>query len=244
MLCSTKLKFFNTPTFGMGKLSDGGTVCIDCYKKINNANPKIASKLKRHSLVDVQALLEEKVSEDNTKNTRLEEIKSHIQSLGLDNVSTFLGRKEIKELPGILSENENIDNIIQGTYNNGEGILISTDRRLIFIDKGLIYGLKVEDFPLDKITTIQYEKGLMLGKVKIHTSNNAATIDNVKKGSAQKFAEFVRNKLSEPKTQTTTQSSTKPNVLEQLEKLGKLKEQGILTEGEFNEQKKKLLSQL
>lgn len=243
-ICTTELKRINTPVFGAGKLNDGNILCTSCHRNINKLNPKIAFKLKNHSLNDIQSLLQEKTQSADSSNSRLEEIKSHIQSLGLPNVSGYLGRKEIKELPEILADNEQVNNLIQGTYNNGQGILISTDRRLVFIDKGLLYGLKVEDFPLDKISSIQYETGLLLGKVKIHTSGNIATIDNVEKGSARKFAEFVRDKLSQPTPQTITQNTSEPNALEQLEKLAKLKDSGIITEEEFAEQKKKLLEKL
>lgn len=242
-ICDTKLKFSNTPTFGSGKLNDGNIVCTSCYKKINKVNPSIAFKLKKHSLTDIQNILQEKEEADSSKNEKLNEIKAEIKNLNLSNVSTFFGRKEINELPQILAENEKIDHIIQGTYNNGNGILVSTNRRLVFIDKGMIYGLKVEDFPLDKISSIQYETGLILGKVKIHTSGNIASIDNVEKASSRIFAEFVRNKLSKPK-EPIAQNSQEPNVLEQLEKLGKLKDSGILTEAEFSEQKAKLLEKL
>lgn len=240
ILCSTELKFMNTPTFGSGKLSDGGVVCSSCFKKINNINPSIAFKLKNHSLEAIRNLLEAKQNDSDLKNARLNEIKKQIQDLKLSNISTYLGRKEINELPQILAESETIDNIAQGTYNNGQGILVSTNRRLVFVDKGLLYGLKVEDFPLDKITSIQYETGLLLGEIKIHTSGNIAKIDNVEKATARAFAEFVRNKLSQPK-ETTTVINNQPNVLDQLEKLAKLKEQGILTQEEFDAQKKKLL---
>ena len=108
----------------------------------------------------------------------------------------------------------------------------------------MLYGLKVEDFPLDKITSIQYETGLLLGGIKIHTSGNIAKIENVEKASARSFAEFVRDKLSQPKENTTTTIISEPNVLDQLEKLAKLKENGILSDEEFNEQKKKLLEKL
>jgi hypothetical protein len=243
ILCSKELKFMNTPTFGSGKLSDGGEICTDCFKKVNNINPNIALKLKKHSLADIQNLLSESAIENDKKNQRLEEIKSEIQNLKLDNISTVFGRKEINELPQILAPTEHIDNIIQGTYNNGQGILVSTNRRLLFVDKGLVYGLKVEDFPLDKISSIQYETGLLLGKVKVHTSGNIATIDNVEKASARKFAEFVRDKLSQPK-ESQTQVAPQTDILGQLEKLAKLKENGILSEEEFAEQKKKLLEKL
>ncbi|AUC83634.1 hypothetical protein CW733_02695 [Lacinutrix sp. Bg11-31] len=242
-VCSVKLKFMNTPTFGAGKLNDGSVICTSCYKKINKINPSIAFKLKKHSLTDIQNLLQEKEETDSSINEKLYEIKAEIKSLNLSNVSTFFGRKEINELPQILAENEKIDHIIQGTYNNGNGILVSTNRRLVFIDKGMIYGLKVEDFPLEKISSIQYETGLILGKVKIHTSGNIASIDNVEKASSRIFAEFVRNKLSKPK-EPIAQNSQEPNVLEQIEKLGKLKDSGILTEAEFSEQKAKLLEKL
>lgn len=242
ILCSTELKFMNTPTFGSGKLSDGGVVCSSCFKKINNINPSIAFKLKNHSLADIKNLLEAKQNDSDLKNARLNEIKKQIQELKLSNISNYLGRKEINELPQILAESETIDNIAQGTYNNGQGILVSTNRRLVFVDKGLLYGLKVEDFPLDKITTIQYETGLLLGEIKIHTSGNIAKIDNVEKATARAFAEFVRNKLSQPKETTAPIIKNQPDVYDQLEKLAKLKEQGILTQEEFDTQKKKLLN--
>ena len=242
ILCSTELKFMNTPTFGSGKLSDGGVVCSSCFKKINNINPSIAFKLKNHSLADIKNLLDAKQNDSDLKNARLNEIKKQIQELKLSNISNYLGRKEINELPQILAESETIDNIAQGTYNNGQGILVSTNRRLVFVDKGLLYGLKVEDFPLDKITTIQYETGLLLGEIKIHTSGNIAKIDNVEKATARAFAEFIRNKLSQPKETTAPIIKNQPDVYDQLEKLAKLKEQGILTQEEFDTQKKKLLN--
>ena len=99
VLCSKELKFSNTPTFGSGKLNDGGVVCIDCYKKINNANAKMAYKLKNYTLYQVQEALQEKLNEENSKNSKLDEIKEQIKNLNLSNASQFLGRKEIKELP-------------------------------------------------------------------------------------------------------------------------------------------------
>lgn len=243
-LCNVELKFLNTPNFGSGKLSDGGVVCSNCFKKINKTNPKVAFKLKNFSIEQIKEILNDKDTSESLKNSRLDEIKSQIQNLKIDKVSSFLGRKEINELPNILSENEIVDNLIQGTFNNGQGILVSTNRRLIFIDKGLIYGLKVEDFPIDKITSIQYETGLLVGKVKIHTSGNIASIENVEKLSSRSFAEFIREKISRLNETTISIVNPKSEILEQLEKLAKLKEIGVLTEEEFQIQKQKFLDQL
>lgn len=212
-------------------------------KAIAEEQKKLKAEQKKEELINY---MQERNEENNQKKLKLEEIKATIQNLKLDNISSFFGRKEINELPNILSPDEQINNIIQGMYNGGQGILVSTNRRLIFIDKGLLYGVKVEDFPLDKITSLQYETGLIFGKVKIHTSGNIAVIDQVEKSASRKFAEFVRDKLSQPKEQVVQviQTSQQPDVLEQIEKLAQLKQKGILSDEEFAEQKKKLLEKL
>lgn len=240
VLCSTELRFTNTPTFNSGKLSDGGELCTSCYKKVNNIDSGVAFKLKKYSLTDIQSIIEKHGINQEQKKLRIDIIKSEIENLKLDSFRKFLGRKEINELPEILSANEKIDNLIQGIYNKGQGILVSTNRRLVFVDKGLLYGLRVEDFPLEKITSIQYETGLIFGQVKIHISANIAVIDQVDKAAARKFAEFVRDKLSQPK-EAAQQKIQEPNILDQLEKLGNLKERGILSDEEFQQQKRKLL---
>ena len=238
IVCENKLGFTNRPTFGQGKLKDGNEICFPCFKN----NGGTISKFKDMSTEELKNFISSRNQFSENSDKRLDEIKRQIQNLKISNVSNFLGSKEINALPNLLAESEIVDNIAQGTYSNGQGILVSTNRRLVFIDKGLLYGLKVEDFPLDKITTIQYETGLLLGEIKIHTSGNIAKIDNVEKTTARSFAEFVRNKLSQPKE--TIAQSTQPNVLDQLEKLAKLKDNGIISEEEFIEQKKKLLEKL
>ncbi len=240
IICETKLGFTNKPTFGQGKLADGNEICFPCFKKYGGA----ISKFKEMSTQELKDSISSKIQSSENSSNRLNEIRQQIQNLKLSNVSSFLGRREINELPNILATSEFIDNIAQGTYDNSQGILVSTNRRLLFVDKGILYGLKVEDFPLDKITSIQYETGLLLGGIKIHTSGNVAKIENVEKATARSFSEFVRDKLSQPKERAQATIVAEPNVLDQLEKLAKLKANGILTEEEFSEQKKKLLGKL
>jgi hypothetical protein len=58
------------------------------------------------------------------------------------------------------------------------------------------------------------------------------------------FAESVRNLLSEPKeNQVVQQNSSWTTNLDQIEKLAKMKENGILEE-EFTEQKKKTIRKI
>jgi Bacterial PH domain/Short C-terminal domain len=176
----------------------------------------------------------------------LEEIRDQIGHL--PGGKGFLGRKEVKQLPSILWEDEAIESIIRGFYANGTGILIATNKRLVFVDKG-ITSLRVEDFPYDKITSIQYHLGIAGGTLTIFASGNKADIQHVPKDQCKAFGDFVRARTTGV---TQHQSATPPasdvpasplvgDMLDQLERLGRLKEQGVLTEDEFQAQKAKIL---
>lgn len=172
----------------------------------------------------------------------LDEIKKTISQM--DGGSVFLARKEIKELPSILWEDEYPEKIIQGMYSDRLGILVCTNSRLIFVDKGLIFGLKVEDFPLKNVSSIQFETKMLFGKVTIFASGNKADIEQVDKKQARSFAEYVRAKITAMETRqavTNTVSNT-DDMISKLERLAALKEKGILTESEFLEQKQKILN--
>lgn len=245
-MCSEELKFGNTPVFGSGKLNDGNIVCMKCSNKIMKINSSLALKLKNYSLDDINNLLKESENTPHIKDSaaELNNIIQQINDLNYSDLTIkyLLNKKETKSLHKILAPEECIDNMVEGWYNDSTGILVSTNRRLLFVDKGLIYGLKVEDFPLDKISSIQYETGLMFGKIKIYTSGNMAEIKNVNKSYTRLFAEFVRDKLS--KTNIAEINSPQPSMLDQLEKLAKLRDNGIITIEEFGEQKKKILDRL
>lgn len=171
-----------------------------------------------------------------------EEIQKSLKN-NADGVN-FLGKKELKELPNILWENELPEKVVQGSYKNGNGILVCTNSRLIFINKGLI-SLKVEDFPLKNISSIQYETGLVMGKITIFASGNRADISQIEKSYVRNFAEYVRAKISNSsefshQSQEHSQHAD-DEIIAQLERLAKLKEKGILTDEELAVQKSRIL---
>jgi hypothetical protein len=166
----------------------------------------------------------------------LDQIKEQIKQF--DKTGFTLSRKEVKELPNILRENETVENATSGTYNNSGGLLVGTNSRVLFIDKGLLYGLKIEEFGLDKISSSQFETGLLMGKLTIFASGNKAVIDMVPKGEVKAFAEWLSNKITN-KSSTPTPSTN--DVTDQIKKLAELRDGGILTEEEFTAKKKQLL---
>ena len=181
----------------------------------------------------------------------LNEVNQQVSQL--NGVHKWVNRKEIKELPDILWEDENIVDLIPGFYNGGNGLLVATDRRLIFLDKGLLYGLRVEDFPLSNISSIQYSTGLLLGDITIFASGNKAKIKNVDKHRVKLFAENVRHRITLLKESNSNSSPSKQvnhgqpirsgfdDMVRDLERLAKLRDAGILTPEEFDDQKRRLL---
>lgn len=148
-------------------------------------------------------------------------------------------RGEVKELPKVLWPDELPEKVIRGFYSGGTGLLVATDRRLIFINKGLV-SLKVEDFGYDKITSVQYRTGMVFGEIDILASGNRATFKNIEKAHVRDFGDWLRAKISTPKVTQTSQPQP-ANATDEIIRMAELHRQGILTDEEFAAKKKQLL---
>ena len=125
----------------------------------------------------------------------LDEIRHQIRQLeGSERLALL---PEVKELPLILSEGEGVERIAHVYFDKRYGILVATNSRLLFVNKGLSR-MKVEEFPYARITSVQYEVGLLAGKLLLLLPGNKAEIEHVPKTQVQSFAEFVRVRMSSP----------------------------------------------
>ncbi|HCR3571054.1 TPA: SHOCT domain-containing protein, partial [Proteus mirabilis] len=92
----------------------------------------------------------------------------------------------------------------------------------------------------DAITSIDSSSGLTGGKIKINTPGTIYEIGTLQKNSVQPLVDIILSKKNNSSSQSSNNSGD--DLLSKLEKLGKLKESGVLTEEEFQEQKSKLLN--
>ena len=163
-----------------------------------------------------------------------DEIRDAIKKLGMSN--GWLVKQEIAALPSVLWEDELIAGAIQGHYNDRAGLLVATQRRLIFIDKGWA-SLRVEDFPYDQITSIQYATGMVFGEIIIFAAGNNAKISQLAKAETLAFADIARNHVNKLSALTPQPGSPAAAPAEQrlamLERLALLKQQGILSDEEL-----------
>jgi Bacterial PH domain/Short C-terminal domain len=155
--------------------------------------------------------------------------------------------KEIKRLVGYLWEDEHVERMTKGSYGTGTGLLVLTDRRLLFLKEGMTK--KTEDFPLEKVSSVQWSSGLGLGTITIFASGNKAEVKNVNKDDGKEMTDHVRHRLSAPKSAAVPKAVEQTaaggaDIPDQIRKLGELRDAGVLTAEEFEGKKAELLSRM
>lgn len=199
--------------------------------------------------------------------TRLDEIKDQIVALNAR--LSVLANEEVNELANVLDRDERLLAIAEGIdlQSNREGIIFSTQKRIAFIDKKFLGGVAKNEFFIQDISSIDHTESLLYSVLKINTYRGAAQFKLHNKNDGRAFSNvqsrsttYTENEFRQDSSPLQAFTQTIPDlvqedvysaaqedsntIFEQLEKLGKLRENGILTEQEFAEQKKKLLDKL
>jgi len=151
----------------------------------------------------------------------------------------FFTKKELAHLPKVLQDGEQVLAFSSGLMDGNTWLITLTDKRIIFLDKGLIYGLKQIAIDLDKVNAISGKTGMMFGKISIQDGATERTVSNVWKKTVVSFTNAVQNAIAQRKMAVSASPSMDP--YERLEKLAQLMEKGIISEEEFIQEKKKLL---
>ncbi len=119
------------------------------------------------------------------------------------------------------------------------GILLATDKRIIFYAKKLT-GFDIEVFPYSNISSIEAGKNMMGPYISFFASGNKARLKWIKKGDVSAFVSFAKESIGKKDSNNDTADNSNDSI-DQLKKLAELKEQGIVTDEEFAAKKKQLL---
>ncbi|CAI1022349.1 hypothetical protein FCL49_17330 [Serratia proteamaculans] len=159
---------------------------------------------------------------------------------------SFGTKKEFFHLPEILNVGETPLAIASGQMDGNTWLITLTNKRVIFLDKGMFFGVKQVDVNLQNIVSVGGKTGLLFGEITISTSGQNYTIKNVIKASVIPFTNLVnetRNNAAQS-TQTNPQpvAVNQDDVIAKIERLAKLKADGVLTDEEFQQQKQLILN--
>lgn len=125
---------------------------------------------------------------------RVQEVRTQLRAVGAS--SYQLAKQEIVELAKLLGHSENIQAFMYGFYDAGYGMLVATNRRILFIDKRF-YNLKVEDIPYAVVNSVEYHLGFFFGTAKLYTRAQNFYFWWVKKRDLLNFCEYVDGKMLE-----------------------------------------------
>ena len=165
----------------------------------------------------------------------LKDIKEMLSKSG----SLILGtKKEVKELTNIINDDEIITYATSGVYDGHTWLVVSTNKRIIFLDKGMIFGVNQIEIPLSKVNAVKYKKGLFVGEIEIWDGASMFRVKSVLKKTLIPFINAVNNSIEEMKK---TQKSPKLSVADEIMKFKRLLDEGAITQEEFDKKKKELL---
>ena len=174
--------------------------------------------------------------------------------------------KEIENIAERLDEGEKVLEVAKqsrmkpGGANLSPNTVFATDRRLIIRNPTMLGARQNnEEFEYDTITHVKLEKGLFSATL-VFTVPGMATsakkspwgrgedgaIDGIPKDKAEKILKIVRHGIVEAKKESLrpVQVVQQTSTADELAKLAKLKEQGILSDEEFDKMKKDLISKM
>lgn len=179
----------------------------------------------------------DQIDKDNQEKVNI--IKQQLKEAGVENL--WGTKKEVKALPDIIdiSGGEKILYAANAFVATNSVLAVCTNKRVIFLDHGMIYGSKTTDIPLDVINGVSYSKGLMLGSIAVTNGATTVQIENMQPYSAEKLAENLKKAAAKFKQQPLKPETN--SDLSQLKELKQLLNEGIITEEEFTAKKKQIL---
>jgi hypothetical protein len=128
-----------------------------------------------------------------------EEQVAHAVATKLDAGTKWLLRREIAKLPGLLPEGEEIVDMAQGRHEGATGLIVVTDRRLMFVELGAAHR-RVEDYPYAEVDSIQADVDVVSSALTISRfDEEEATISRVyPKARTMEIADYVHSRTSLP----------------------------------------------
>jgi len=118
----------------------------------------------------------------------------------------FFTMKELDALPGVLDVKEQVLAFSSGLHEGNTWLIVLTDQRVIFLDKGMLYGLRQSSIELERVNNVESSKGLMLGTISIGSNAETYRITNVWKSTVDPFVRKLREATKAKMSNTTLRS--------------------------------------
>lgn len=141
-------------------------------------------------------------------------VEQQLKKIGFNNYGW--GRTEIRELPAVLLEGEEIYECVNGLYEGGFALLVATNIRVLLIDKKPLNYLTVEDLRFDMINELDYSHRLMGARISISAGSKNLKFTSYNQPRLRKLISHVQHCMAENKKKQSDHQEDQRLHLEQI----------------------------
>jgi len=180
-----------------------------------------------------------------------------LKSIACHTSTSSIRAKKFVIWPKILGDDESVLALTSGFMNNRSWLAVCTNRRVLFIDRGMFFGLRQLQMNLDRIQAIDSSFGLCFGTIRVWDGAASMSVGLILKSTVAPFVKTVQEAMDKYKrlmvhdlATTATQAhqtmqhpanAASGQLIQELERLAKLRESGHLSEAEYAAAKAKML---
>ncbi|MDR2456301.1 MAG: PH domain-containing protein [Deltaproteobacteria bacterium] len=156
---------------------------------------------------------------------------------------TFGVGRELKQLSDMLLGDETVLAVTRGRVDTTGWLMAVTSSRVILLSKGLLFGYRHLEVPLDQVKTASCKTGLLSGAIFIDTGGGTVVLEGINKKSTVEVASIISQAINDyvKKEAQAKKASAVDDLTAHLERLVALRDKGALTDMEFAAQKRRLL---
>ena len=170
-------------------------------------------------------------------------VDSLIRSLGPESLPIHDLERDL--IGKAIEESETILAFFTGRYDQEYWHVLVTDRRLLFLETGFcVFGRAQMEWPLGTMNALSFRlDDSEHGEIELSMGGVPRLIERILgHRKIPKLFEIISRVIRDHQRSQSQGSQVSEDVISQLERLAKLKQQGILTEKEFMQQKARILS--
>jgi hypothetical protein len=114
----------------------------------------------------------------------------------LDSGTKLLVRRELERLPGLLAAGEEILHMAHGRHGKGQGLVLTTDRRFMFLEDEIVRR-EVVDIPYEAISSVSPEVNVVKSDLTVGGPGAEIVINRIyPKDQTVEIAEDIRRRMS------------------------------------------------
>jgi hypothetical protein len=126
------------------------------------------------------------------------------------------GRSEVHELCNIIMSDEEIEECVNGYYEAGFALLVSTKDRVLLVDKKPLGYLTVEDMRFDMINELDLHKRLLGAQIKISAGAKTLLFTSLNQARLSRVLAHVQARMTQIKKDASEHQSAQKMHLEEM----------------------------